>query len=84
MNPTDSGHKGGIATRDNHPTLCPLCGSLVKSQFYKETGMKGGQATLQKHGRAFYSKIGHLGGRGNKRNGRGGDLADSLSAGSVI
>ena len=84
MDPRESGHKGGLATRDNHITLCPLCGSPVKSQFFSENGQKGGEATLQKHGRAFYSKIGHLGGRGNKRNGRGGNLAEPLSAGRII
>jgi len=67
MNPKDSGHKGGIATRDNHPTLCPLCGHLVKSQFYSEAGMKGGQATLKKYGKEHYIKAGRLGGRGNRR-----------------
>lgn len=63
MNPRDSGHKGGTATRDNHPTLCPLCGSLVKSQFYKETGQRGGEATLKKYGREYYVAMGKRGGR---------------------
>jgi len=81
MTPEESGRKGGITTRDNHISLCPLCGSPIKSQFYKENGSRGGEATFRKHGRAFYSKIGHLGGRGNKQNGRGGDL--SLSAGGI-
>ena len=67
MNPKDSGHKGGVATRDNHPTLCPLCGSLIKSRFFSETGEKGGQATLQRYGREHYVRAGKMGGRGNKR-----------------
>jgi len=81
MNPQESGRKGGLATRDNHISLCPCCGNPMKSSFFEKTGQKGGERTLQKHGRAFYSEIGHLGGRGNKRNGRGGD--DSLSAGRI-
>jgi general stress protein YciG len=67
MNPKDSGCKGGIRTRDNHPSLCPLCGSLVKSQFYSEVGQAGGEATLNKYGREHYQRAGRMGGRGNKR-----------------
>ena len=67
MTSQDSGHKGGIATRDNHPTLCPLCGSLIKSQFFSETGEKGGQATLQRYGREHFVKAGRMGGRGKKK-----------------
>lgn len=71
MNPEESGRLGGLATRNNHMTLCPLCGSPVKSQFFSENGKKGGEATLQKHGKGFYSEIGRLGGRGNTREKRG-------------
>jgi len=67
MNPKDSGRKGGIVTRDNHISLCPLCGNPVTSQFYKETGRKGGEATKRRYGRDFYVQAGHLGGRGNTR-----------------
>jgi len=67
MTPQESGRKGGIATRDNHLTLCPLCGNPVKSRFFAETGQKGGETTLRKYGRGFYSEIGHLGGRGNTK-----------------
>ena len=67
MDPRESGHKGGLATRDNHITLCPLCGSLIKNRFFTETGAKGGQATLQRHGREHYVKAGKMGGRGNKK-----------------
>jgi len=63
MNPKDSGHKGGIRTRDNHLSLCPLCGHLVKSRWYKETGKKGGEATLKKYGREHFVKMGRRGGR---------------------
>lgn len=63
MTHQDSGHKGGTATRDNHPTLCPCCGSLVKSEFYKETGAKGGLSTLRKYGREHYVRAGKMGGR---------------------
>ena len=83
MNRQDSGRKGGLATRDNHISLCSCCGNPIKNAHFSEVGRKGGEATLRKYGIAFYSKVGHLGGRGNKRNGRGGDIADSLSAGRI-
>lgn len=67
MTPQESGRKGGTATRDKHPTLCPCCGSLVKSRFYKETGTQGGLSTLRKYGREFYVTQGRKGGRGNTR-----------------
>ena len=67
MTPQDSGHKGGVATKNNHITLCPLCGSLIKSQFFSETGEKGGQATLERYGREHYVRAGRMGGRGNKK-----------------
>ena len=63
MNPKDSGRKGGTATRDNHPTLCPCCGSLIKSQFFSEAGQKGGEATLKRYGREHYVRAGKKGGR---------------------
>ena len=68
MNPEESGRKGGTVTRDNHPSLCPLCGSLVKSRFFSEAGQKGGEATLKKYGRGHYVEMGLRGGRGNKKN----------------
>jgi general stress protein YciG len=74
MNPKESGRKGGLATRDSHLMLCPSCGNPIKSCFFEETGRKGGEATSKRYGRRFYSEIGHLGGRGNKRNGRGGAI----------
>lgn len=74
MNSQESGRKGGIATRDNHLTLCPLCGALIKNQFFSEKGQKGGETTKRRYGRAFYSEIGHLGGRGNKRMAEGESL----------
>lgn len=67
MNPQDSGHKGGVATRDNHPTLCPWCGALIKSRFFSETGAKGGQTTLEKYGRDHFVRAGRMGGRGNRK-----------------
>jgi len=81
MTPEESGRKGGLATRDNHIELCPCCGNPIKSSFFEKTGQKGGEATLRKYGRDFYRECGRLGGRGNKRNGRGGD--DPLSAGRI-
>lgn len=67
MNPQDSGHKGGVKTKENHYTLCPMCGSVIKSQFYHEVGQVGGQTTLRKYGREFYQTIGRMGGRGNTK-----------------
>lgn len=81
MTPQESGRKGGITTRDNHITLCPLCGSPIKSSFFSENGSKGGETTLKKHGRAFYSRIGASGGRGNKREGRGANEPAPLPGG---
>ena len=63
----DVGKKGGMATRDNHISLCPLCGAPVKNQYLADTGRRGGEATLNKHGISHYSRIGRLGGRGNTR-----------------
>ena len=71
MKRQESGRKGGLATRDRHITLCPLCGSPTKSQFYKETGARGGEATFRKYGREFYSNIGQRGGRGNTEREKG-------------
>jgi len=67
MTPTQAGQRGGTATRKNHVTICPCCGQPIKSEFFTDTGKKGGKRTLQAHGRDFYSRIGHLGGRGNTR-----------------
>lgn len=69
MDNTESGQKGGLATRDSHITLCPLCGNPVKNQFFSENGKKGGGRTLELYGREHYVKAGRMGGRGNKRNG---------------
>ena len=54
-------------------TLCAKCHLNLHRP--NGIGKKGGEMTLQKHGRNFYSEIGRLGGRGNKRNGRGGASA---------
>ena len=81
MIPRESGRKGGLATRDNHISLCPCCGNPIKSAFFEKNGQKGGEATLNKYGREHFVKAGRMGGRHNKRNGRGGD--DSLSAGRI-
>jgi len=84
MTPKESGRKGGLATRDNHISLCPCCGNPIESQYYSETGRRGGETAAQragKDGSLSMSERGQLGGRGNKRNGRGGD--DSLSAGRI-
>ena len=84
MNNQESGRLGGIATRDNHPTYCPECKQLMKSKFYSEKGQKGGRTAAEragKNGSPSMSERGQLGGRGNKRNGTGGD--HSLCAGRV-
>ena len=75
-----AGRLGGMATRDTHLTLCPLCGTPVKNGYFTGTGRKGGQATLDKKGRSFYSQIGRLGGRGNKRNGRDSTFREQVPA----
>ena len=67
MNPKESGHNGGLATRDNHPTVCPACGRLMKSQFYTEIGRRGGEAKFKKYGRQKQVEDGRQGGRGNKK-----------------
>jgi len=60
--------KGAIATKRNHGLeICPCCGQIMQSGFYAENGRKGGEMTLQVHGRDFFSEIGKMGGRGNKR-----------------
>jgi general stress protein YciG len=63
MNPIESGRKGGTATRDKYPSLCPLCGSLIKSAFYSEVGHAGGEATLKRYGREHFVEMGKRGGR---------------------
>jgi general stress protein YciG len=65
--PSQKGRLGGVATRDRHISLCPLCGIPTKNQHFADTGKRGGDTTLQRHGRDFYSQIGRLGGRGNTR-----------------
>jgi len=70
MTPEESGRKGGNATRDTHITLCPLCGSPRKTQFFADTGKKGGETTAQragKDGSPSMSQRGQLGGRGNTK-----------------
>jgi general stress protein YciG len=68
MTPKEPGQKGGTATRDNHVMVCPLCGAPAKNGFFSDIGKRGGKTTLQNRGRSFYQQIGHLGGRGRKRN----------------
>jgi hypothetical protein len=61
---------------------CPLDGRLCearlraeKSEFHTENarkggligGRKGGEVTKRRHGKEHYSRIGKLGGRGNKK-----------------
>ena len=67
MIPQESGRLGGLATRDNHISLCPYCGQPIKSRFFTENGQAGGQATLAKYGREHFAKMGRMGGRGNTR-----------------
>jgi len=68
MEKVESGRLGGLATRDRHFTLCPVCGSPIKSQFYSEIGSKGGQANFEKCGTEGMAARGRVGGRGNKKN----------------
>jgi hypothetical protein len=76
MTPKESGKLGGIATRDNHISVCPLCGAPVKNQYFTETGKKGGEANAKRAGRdgsPSMSERGQLGGRGNTREKRNGN-----------
>lgn len=67
MTPEESGHKGGIATRDNHSFTCPFmkkpCVIMVQEYFAK-TGSKGGDETSRRHGPEFYRRLGKFSGRG--------------------
>ena len=67
MEKVESGRLGGIATKNNHITLCPVCGSPIKSQFYSEIGSKGGQVNFEKCGTEGMAARGRMGGRGNKK-----------------
>jgi general stress protein YciG len=67
MSPQESGRRGGLATRDNHITLCPCCGNPIESEFYRENGRAGGQVTLERYGREHFAEMGKLGGRGNTK-----------------
>lgn len=67
MTPEDSGHKGGVATRDNHSFICPFtkkpCVIMVQEYFAK-TGSKGGNETSERYGPEFYRRLGKFSGRG--------------------
>ena len=70
MTPRESGQKGGVATRDSRITLCPLCGTPGKNQFFAGIGKKGGETAAQragKDGSPSMSQRGQQGGRGNTR-----------------
>jgi hypothetical protein len=70
MTPQEKGKLGGTANRDNHISVCPLCGAPVKSQFFMSIGQKGGERAAQtagKNGTLSMSERGRLGGRGNTR-----------------
>lgn len=70
MNPIEKGKLGGTATRDNHISVCPLCGTPVKNQYFMTIGQKGGQRAVETagdNGNLTMSERGRLGGRGNTR-----------------
>jgi len=70
MTPKEKGKIGGTTTRDNHLSVCPLCGLPVKNRHFMAIGQKGGERAVQTAGRngtPSMSERGQLGGRGNKR-----------------
>jgi hypothetical protein len=71
MNKSEAGKKGAIEVKRKYGIeRCPTCGQLILTDFYKRNGSKGGQmaAMLYKRDREYYSRIGKMGGRGNKKN----------------
>lgn len=70
MTPEEKGKLGGSTTRDNHISVCPLCGVPVKNQHFMTIGQKGGERAVQTagmNGTPSMSERGRLGGRGNTR-----------------
>jgi len=70
MRPEEKGKLGGTATRDNHISVCPLCGTPRKNQHFVSIGQKGGERSAQtagQNGTLSMSERGRLGGRGNTR-----------------
>jgi len=68
MTPTEAGQRGAAATKQRHGLgVCPLCGQVMQTEFYQKNGQRGGEMTSRLHGPEFYSRIGRMGGRGNKR-----------------
>ena len=66
---TMRGQAGGLKTRDNHAEVCPVCGSLVFSSYYRQLGRSGGVSLFRQRGREHMSEIGRMGGRPRKGNG---------------
>lgn len=64
MNPIESGHKGGISTRDNHSFVCPIMHKACVIMIHAYFGKTGGDTTLERHGREFYVENGKYSGRG--------------------
>ena len=50
MIPKEKCRAGGIATRDNNITLCPLCGNPVKNKHFTTIGQRGGLRSAQTAG----------------------------------
>jgi hypothetical protein len=68
MNRQEAGLKGAIETKRNFGIeMCPACGAIKTSDFYVQNGTMGGEKTFKLYGKEWMSKIGKLGGRGNKR-----------------
>jgi len=70
MKPEEKGKLGGVATRDNHISVCPLCGTPAKNRHFMTIGQKGGERAAQtagQNGTPSMSERGQLGGRGNTR-----------------
>lgn len=74
MNKQEAGQRGGIACRLRQGTdyvpvilivgsLCQLLQFPIVTEYFSLQGSKGGDATLNRHGRDHFSAIGKLGGR---------------------
>lgn len=73
---SEAGRQGGVKTACEYGInryLCPEFGGICprkideKSEFYAKNGKLGGTIVVKKYGREHMSRIGKLGGRGNKR-----------------
>ena len=86
MTPQEKGKLGGTSTRENHISVCPLCGAPVKSQHFMTIGQRGGERAAQtagKNGILSMSERGRLGGRGRTREKRNRTHAENNVSGTL-